>query len=373
MRYNFVIVGAGYSGSVLAERIATQLNKKVLIIEQRDHIAGNAYDYYDPNGVLVHKYGPHIFHTSAKKVWDYLSQFTDWNNYVHHVEAVIEGKNVPIPFNFNSIYQLFPENYAKKLEQLLIDQFGYGIKIPILKLMKTDNSELKQLADYIYKNVFLGYTSKQWGLKPEELDFSVSSRVPVYLSRDNRYFQDAYQGLPNQGYTEMFKNILAHKNIHLMLNTDYQDVIDDINYDNLIYTGQIDSFFNFKFGELPYRSLHFDMKTYYKEKFQNIGQLNFPNNFDYTRITEFKHLSQQKHLYTTVAYEYPMEHINGKTDPYYPIPKDENHELYKKYKVEADNLKNTFFTGRLADYKYYNMDETVLVALRLFENVICKI
>jgi UDP-galactopyranose mutase len=194
MKYDFVIVGAGYSGCVLAERITANSDKKVLIIEQRNHIGGNAYDYYDEYGVLVHKYGPHIFHTNSKNVWDYLSQFTDWNNYIHKVKAVIEGKSVPVPFNFNSINMLFPSEYAKRIENILIENFGYGIKIPILKLMKTENKELKNLAEYIYKYVFLGYTSKQWGMKPEELDFSVSSRVPVYLSRDDRYFQDVYQG-----------------------------------------------------------------------------------------------------------------------------------------------------------------------------------
>ncbi len=373
MKFDFVIAGAGYSGCILAERITSESDKKVLIIEQRNHIAGNAYDYYDENGVLIHKYGPHIFHTSVKKVWDYLSNFTGWNSYVHKVNAVIEGKNVPVPFNFNSIYQLFPHNYAGKIEDLLLGNFPYGMKIPILKLMKTENPELKFLADYIYKNVFLGYTSKQWGMKPEELDFSVSSRVPVYLSRDDRYFQDTYQGLPAQGYTEMFKKIIDNKNIHLLLNTDYKDVIDDIKYDYLIYTGQIDSFFNYEFGELPYRSLKFDFKSFDKEYFQNIGQLNFPNNYDYTRITEFKHLSRQIHSKTTVAYEYPQPHTNGVTIPYYPIPKDDNHLLFGKYRDEADKLKNIFFTGRLADYKYYNMDETVYAALRLFNKEISKL
>lgn len=372
MKFDYLIVGAGYSGSVLAERIATQLNKRVLIVEKRNHIAGNAYDYFDEKGVLVHKYGPHIFHTSAKKVWDYLSNFTEWNNYVHYVEAVIDGKQIPVPFNFNSIEMLFPKNFASNLENILLEKFGYGIKIPILKLQQTDNSDLKYLADYIYKNVFLGYTTKQWGMKPEELDYSVTSRVPVFLSRDNRYFQDTYQGIPNLGYTDMFNKMLNNPNIHILLNTDYKEIIEDIKFDKMIYTGAIDEFFDYKYGELPYRSLEFKFKSFDKEYFQSIGQLNFPNNFDYTRITEFKHLSKQEINKTTVAYEFPQEFKNGKNDRYYPIPKDENHKLFAKYKDEANKLENVFFTGRLADYKYYNMDETVLVALRLFEKKICK-
>lgn len=374
MKFDYLIVGAGYSGCVIAERLASQLDKKVLIVESRDHIGGNAYDYYDEYGVLVHKYGPHLFHTTTKKVWDYLSNFTGWHYYNHHVKAVIEGKKVPIPFNLNSIYQLFSPKYAEKLENLLLDKFGYGIKIPILKLKKTDDPELKFLADYIYKNVFLGYTVKQWGLKPEELDFSVSSRVPVYISRDNRYFQDAYQAVPKHGYTEMFKKIIANKNIHLLLKTDYKEIIEDIKFDKMVYTGPIDYFFDNLHGPLPYRSLRFDFKNFPDtEYYQELTQINYPNNYDFTRITEFKHISGQKIDSTTVAVEYPQEHIPGKTTPYYPIPKDENHEQFDKYKAEAEKLKGSvYFTGRLADYKYYNMDQTVLVALRLFEKELVK-
>ena len=372
MKFDYLIVGAGYSGCILAERIATQLGKKVLIVESRNHIGGNAYDYYDDNGVLVHKYGPHIFHTSAKKVWDYLSNFTRWNGYNHYVKAVIEGKEIPIPFNFNSIYQLFPPKFAAKLEDLLLDKFKYGMKIPILKLMKTDDPDLKFLADYIYKNVFLGYTSKQWGMKPEELDFSVSARVPVYLSRDNRYFQDIYQGLPARGYTEMFKKMTGHPNISILLQTDFREIVDDIKFDKMIYSGKIDEYFDYVDGDLPYRSLEFDLVNYEKDHFQSGGQINYPNNYKYTRITEFKHLTRQKHNSTTVAYEFPKKYIKGENIPYYPIPKDENHEQFAKYRKEADKLKNVFFTGRLADYKYYDMDQTVLVALRLFENKIVK-
>ncbi len=372
MKFDYMIIGAGFAGSILAERMASQLDKKVLVVDKRNHIAGNAYDYYDENGILVHKYGPHIFHTNSKKVFDYLSQFTKWNTYTHKVKAVIEGKNIPIPFNLNSIYELFPKKYAEKLENILIEKYGFGLKIPILKMKETDNSELKLLADYIYKNVFYGYTVKQWGLKPEELDFNVSSRVPVYISRDNRYFQDTYQCLPKNGYTEMFSNMLNHKNIKILLNTDYRDAIEYIKFDKLIYTGTLDYFFDNMFGELPYRSLEFNFETFDSPKFQELGQINFPNNYDYTRITEFKHLTQQNHPKTTIAYEYPMPFISGKNEAYYPIPRPENNDLFAKYKNEADKLKNAFFIGRLADYKYYNMDQIAGVALQLFENKIAK-
>lgn len=374
MKYDFLIVGAGYAGSVLAERIATQLNKKCLIVEKRNHIAGNAYDYYDENGLLVHKFGPHIFHTNSKKVWDYLSCFTKWNNYVHYVKAYIDGYLVPIPFNLNSLYQVFPLKYAQKLEKKLIEHYGYGLKIPILKMMEVNDTELNFLANYIYKNVFHGYTLKQWGLKPEELDSSVTSRVPVYISKDNRYFQDTYQALPLNGYTEMFRKILNHKNIHLLLNVDFNEVKDYIKYDKLIFTGPIDSYFNYIYGELPYRSLEFEFRTFEQEFFQEIGQKNFPNNYDYTRITEFKHLTQQKHHFTTVAYEYPKQYIRNINEPYYPIPKEENNELYQKYKSEAiKSGKNVIFCGRLAEYKYYNMDQIVGIALQVFEKQIAGI
>lgn len=369
-----MIVGAGYAGCILAERIASQLNKKVIIVDKRSHIAGNAFDYYDKHGVLVHKYGPHIFHTSSKKVWDYLSGFTNWNTYIHHVKVVVDGKLVPVPFNLNSIYELFPKKYAELLENKLIEKYGFGIKIPILKMKEVEDNDLKFLADYIYKNVFYGYTVKQWNLKPEELDYNVTSRVPVYISRDNRYFQDTYQALPKDGYTEMFNRIIAHPNIRVLLKTDYKEATEYINFDKMIYTGSLDYYFDNMFGQLPYRSLNFDIVTFDTDLYQEVGQVNYPNNYDYTRITEFKHLSQQVHHKTSVAFEYPQEYIAGKNDPYYPIPRPENNELFAKYKAEADKLDGSvYFVGRLADYKYYNMDQIAGVALQLFEKKIAKL
>jgi len=378
MKYDYLIVGSGLSGCVIAERIANQLNKKVLIVEKRNHIGGNVYDYYNENNILVHKYGPHIFHTQMKKVWDYTSQFTEWIIYYHKVLAVIEGQKVPIPFNLNSISQLFPNKYADKLIKDLIDNYGYGIKIPILKLMETKDKDLKFLADYVYKNVFLGYNLKQWETKPEDLDFSVTSRVPIYISRDDRYFNDKYQGIPKNGYTQMVKNIIKNKNIEVLLNTDYKNIIDNVKFDKLIYTGHIDYYFDFAFGHLPYRTLDFKFETFEfdnnKDKFQETAQVNYPNDYDFTRITEFKHLTKQNTNYSTIAYEFSKAHNpNDKnSDPYYPIPNDENHNLFNKYKLEADKLQNVIFLGRLADYKYYNMDQTVGVALQTFEKKIAK-
>ncbi len=372
MKFDYLIVGAGFAGSVLAERIATQLNKKVLIVDKRFHIGGNCYDYTDDNGILVHQYGPHIFHTQAKKVWDYLSQFTEWHPYFHRVLADVEGIKVPVPFNFNSLYKVFPEGYASKLEALLLEKYGFGLKVPILKLMENDNKDLKFLADYIYKHVFVGYTMKQWGLKPEEIDFSVTARVPVYTSRDDRYFQDTYQGIPQKGYTKIFEKLLSHPNIHVLLKTDYKDIIEDIKFDKMIYTGALDTFFDKIHGELPYRSLIFDFKSYNQTKFQEVAQVNYPNSHDYTRITEFRHFLPSESNKTTIAKEYPTNYKEGLNDPYYPIPNDENHKRYELYKKEAEKLNNVFFVGRLAEYKYYNMDQIVGVALMEFEKNISK-
>lgn len=369
--FDFLIVGAGFSGAVLAERIACQLNKQVLVVDKRNHIGGNAYDFYDEHGILIHKYGPHIFHTNSQKVINYLSQFTDWRPYFHHVLAVVEGKKIPIPFNLNSIYEIFPKKYAEKLEGFLIKNFGYGKKIPILKLKEVANEELKFLADYVYENVFLGYTTKQWELKPEELDPSVTARVPVYISRDNRYFQDRYQMMPKDGYTKMFKRMLNHPNIKILLQTDYKEILDVIKFDKLIFTGPIDEFFDNQFGELPYRSLEFHFKVEEKAYFQEVGTVNFPNNFDFTRITEMKYLTGQQTGNTTICVEYPNAFIDKKNQTrYYPIPKSKNNEKYKLYQNEANKLKTVYFTGRLADYKYYNMDQVVAKALSMFEKKI---
>lgn len=374
MKVDYLIVGAGFSGSVLAERIANELNKKVLIVDRRNHIGGNAYDFYDENGILVHRYGPHIFHTNSKKVWDYLSRFTQWRIYYHKVLAVVEGKKIPVPFNLNSLYLIFPPKYAEKCEKLLIETYGYGTKIPILKMLENSQKELKELANFIYENIFLGYNLKQWGLKPEELDPSVTARVPVFISRDDRYFQDKYQGIPSQGYTKMFENMLNHPNISILLNVDYKEIIEDVKFDRMIYTGPIDYFFDYIYGALPYRSLKFEFKTLSQEFYQEVAQVNYPNDYDFTRITEFKHMTGQKLDKTTIAFEYPETYRPEENEPYYPVPKDENLEIYSKYTKEVKKLSNiVHFVGRLADYKYYNMDQIVARALNVFEKEICNV
>ncbi|KYC39328.1 UDP-galactopyranose mutase [Scytonema hofmannii PCC 7110] len=368
MRVDWLIVGAGYSACVLAERIANELGQRVLIVEKRDHIGGNAYDYYNEYGILVHKYGPHIFHTKSKKVWDYLSQFTEWRHYYHHVLGVVEGKKVPIPFNLNTLYALFPPRYAEKLEEQLLEHFGFGVKVPILKLRETAIGDLEFLANYIYENVFVRYTAKQWELKPEELDRGVTGRVPVYISRDDRYFQDPYQAMPKQGYTEMFRRMIAHPNIKVLLNADYREVVNDIKFNRMVYTGPVDTFFDYMYGELPYRSLRFHFETLDQEHYQEVGTVNYPNDYDITRITEQKYLSGQTSPKTTLVMEYPQAYVPGKNDPYYPIPREENRERYDLYLKEAQKLKGTVvFVGRLAEYKYYDMDHAALRALSLFE------
>lgn len=368
MKFDYLIVGCGLSGATIAERIASRLGKKVLVVDKRNHIAGNCYDYYDEYGILVHKYGPHIFHTNSKIVWDYLSNFTDWKIYYHRVKAIIDGKPITIPFGIGSMYEIFPRKLSEKLEKKLLERYKHGLKIPILKLRETDDADLKFLADFIYENVFYGYTVKQWALTPEELDFSVTSRIPVLVGRDDRYFQDKYQGIPALGYTEMVRKMLDRKNIKLMLQTSFEEIAGEVVYDRLIYTGPIDSFFDYKFGKLPYRSLRFDFRSLDRERFQEVAQVNYPNNFDYTRITEFKHFLEQKSDSTTIAYEFSEEFAEGKNDPYYPIPRKENSSLFAKYRAEADKIKDdVIFVGRLADYKYYNMDQTVGVALQVFE------
>ncbi len=374
MKMDWLIVGAGFTGCVLAERIATQLNQKVLLVDQRNHIGGNSYDTYDEKGILIHQYGPHIFHTNAQHVWDYLSQFTTWRYYHHRVLAVVDGKQVPVPFNFNSLYALFPTKYADKLAKKLIAKYGMDVKVPILNIRESEkNGDLKFLADFIYEKVFHHYTQKQWGLKPDELGASVTARVPIYLSHDDRYFQDPYQGMPQHGYTALINRLLAHPNIKILLNTQYQEIADVIKYKKMVYTGPIDEFFDYMHGDLPYRSLHFNFVHTEQEHHQSVATVNYPNDFDFTRITEFKHLTGQKAYGSTYAVEYPRVYLKGENTPYYPIPREEHKALSHQYKLESEKMKDkVIFAGRLGDYQYYNMDQAVARALHLFEKEVVK-
>ena len=373
MNVDWLIVGAGFTGCTLAERIATQLNQKVLLIDRRNHVGGNAYDYHDQNGILLHKYGPHIFHTNSKKVWDYLSAFTEWRPYYHHVLAVIDGKKVPVPFNLNSLRQLFPQRYAERMEETLMEEYGFEVKVPILKMREHPNAELRTLADFIYKNVFFGYTVKQWELTPEELDPLVTGRVPVYISRDDRYFQDTYQGMPRYGYSAVFQRMLDNRNIRILLNTDFRELEGLARFNRMVYTGPVDDYFDHIHGYLPYRSLRFEFVTADEERVQEVGTVNYPNDYDFTRITEQKYLSGQKLPVSTLVVEYPQRHVPGQTEPYYPIPREENKEQYNLYLQEVEKLNGTvLLAGRLADYKYYNMDQAVAHALKLFEDCIAR-
>lgn len=362
--FDYLIVGAGFAGSVLAERLASVANKKVLIIDQRNHVGGNAYDYYDEHGLLIHKYGPHIFHTNSKAIIDYLSQFTAWRPYEHRVLASVDGQLLPIPINLNTINQLYGLNLSS--EELL--NF-YDTKAERIKSVRTsEDVVVAKVGRELYEKFFRNYTKKQWDLDPSELDASVAARVPVRVNRDDRYFTDSYQLMPLHGYSRMFENMLNHPNIKTMLNTDYREIADVIPHKNLIYTGPVDEFFNYCYGKLPYRSINFRFETYDMERYQATGTINYPNDYAYTRITEFKYLTGQQHRKTTVVYEYPT----AEGDPYYPIPRQENAEIYRKYEALAANMRNTWFTGRLATYKYYNMDQVVAQSLTLFKKLMTK-
>jgi len=372
MKYKFIIVGAGITGCVIAERLASRFGEPVLIIENRNHIAGNCHDYRNNQNILVHTYGPHIFHTNKEEVWKYLSQFTSWEEYEHNVLANIDGKLVNIPFNLNSIQKCFPESLAHNLEKKLLSNYKYGEKIPILELKNTQDKDLQFLATYVYEKVFLGYTIKQWDMDPSELDSSVMNRIPFFISKDDRYFSDKYQALPKNGYTELCTNILNHnKNIHLLLSTNFCDVKNYLKYDMLIFTGKIDNYFDYKFGELPYRDLYFEFLNYEIDEFQPVAQVNYPCNNNFTRITEFKHFYKTRTFGTTIAKEYSLKHdASVSYSPYYPVLTQESLILYEKYKTETAKTKNVIFCGRLGDYKYYNMDEAVHRALEIGNNLI---
>lgn len=379
--YDTIIIGAGFAGAVLAERLATQKNQRVLVIDKRQHIGGNCFDCFDEHGVLIHQYGPHLFHTDNKSVFDYLSQFTEWRPYQHEVLAFIDGQKVPVPFNLNSLHSLLPKSLADSLELKLIERFGYGVKVPILELRTIDDKELKFLADFIYEKIFVNYTAKQWGKKPEDISAEVTGRVPVHISRDNRYFQDKYQAIPAHGYTKIFQNMLDQPNISLLLNTDFKDVFKvdlesgKMQFMNseftgqLIFTGLIDELLEHRFGELPYRSLAFKFENLPTEQFQEKTTINYPNDYDFTRITEFKHISQQTISGTTIVKEFPQNFERDNPDkniPYYPIFTDENKQKLDRYLSFAEQFDNITLVGRLAENRYYDMDDIVAKALLVF-------
>lgn len=359
--FDYLIVGAGFAGSVLAERLASVAGKKVLIVDKRNHIAGNTYDYYDTNGILVHKYGPHIFHTNSRDVYDYLGHFTSWRPYEHRVLASVDGMLLPIPINLNTINQL----YGLQLSSGQVDHFLAERSEKKDRILTSEDVVVNKVGRELYEKFFRGYTKKQWGLDPSELDASVAARIPTRNNRDGRYFTDTYQAMPLHGYTRLFENMLSHPNIKIMLNTDYKEIEGMIPFKNMIYTGAIDDYFGRCYGKLPYRSIDFAFETYETEVYQSTGTINYPNEQPFTRVTEFKYLTGQHHSKTTVVYEYPR----AEGDPYYPVPRKENAELYSKYRMLTRDLDNVYFTGRLATYKYYNMDQVVAQSLTLFKNL----
>ena len=363
-KYDFFIVGTGFAGSVMAERIASQLDKKVLLVEKRNHIAGNAYDEYDENGILVHRYGPHIFHTNSKSIFNYLSKFTDWRKYEHEVLAFYKNDYFPIPINritLNKIYNLSlqTDDEAKN--------FFSSVREKRYPILNSEDVIVNQVGTELYKIFFEDYTYKQWNKYPIELSSSVCGRIPVRLNNDCRYFTDKYQFMPMNGYTKLFERMLSHKNIEVIFNTDYKNIIAEISFDKMIYTGPIDDFFDYAYGKLPYRSIRFEFENHDSEYYQKCAQVNYvEKSVKYTRVVEHKFLSGQMAAKTTISREYPQ--FNG--EPFYPILTEENRSIFKRYELETAKQKNVVFCGRLAEYQYYNMDQVVANTLKKFEQMI---
>lgn len=364
IEFDYLIVGAGFAGSVLAERLARTLGKRVLIVDKRTHIGGNAYDRYDDAGVLIHPYGPHIFHTNSSDVFDYLSQFTKWRPYQHRVLASVDGQLLPMPINLDTVNKL----YGLNLTSFELEKFFESVAENKDLVRTSEDVVVNKVGRDLYNKFFRGYTRKQWGLDPSELDASVTARVPTRTNRDDRYFTDTFQAMPLHGYTRMFEAMLNHPNIKVMLNTDYRDIINMLAWKHMIYTGPIDAFFDNKYGKLPYRSLDFQHVTLAQDRFQSVGTVNHPNDYGYTRVSEFKHITGQSHANTSLVYEYPC----AEGDPYYPVPRAENTELYKRYEALADLTENVTFVGRLASYKYYNMDQVVGQSLAVYKRLALK-
>ena len=359
--FDYLIVGAGFAGATLAERLAAGLGKRVLVVEKRAHIGGNAFDEYNDDGLLVHRYGPHIFHTNAIHVWDYLGRFTSWRPYEHRVRASVDGQLVPIPINLDTVNEL----YGLSLSSFEVEAFFERLAEPRAPIETSEDVVVSRVGQELYRKLFRGYTRKQWGLDPSELDASVIARVPTRTNRDDRYFTDTYQAMPAHGYTRMFGRMLDHPNIKVLLNTDYREVQDLIPFDEMIYSGPVDEFFDLRYGKLPYRSLRFQHETHPVERFQTAPVVNYPNEHPYTRVTEFKYLTGQAHAKTAVVYEYPQ----AEGDPYYPVPRPENAALYRRYEALANATPGVHFVGRLATYRYYNMDQVVAQALALYEDI----
>ena len=361
--YDVLVVGAGFAGSVMAERLAADGNKRVLIIDRRPHIAGNAFDKEDDAGILIHQYGPHIFHTNSDEVFAYLSRFTKWHPYEHRVLADVGGKLVPMPINRTTLNVLYD---AKLQTEEDVQAFLAARAEPVDVIKTSEDVVISVVGRELYALFFQGYTRKQWGLDPSELDKAVTARVPTRTNTDDRYFTDTHQAMPARGFTAMFAAMLDHPNITVKLNVDFSAIKEGVTYDHIVFTGPIDEYFDHRFGKLPYRSLRFQHETVDRPRYQDVAVVNYPNEtVPYTRVTEYKHLTGQEASATSITYEYPA----AEGDPYYPIPRSENQALFKQYEALAVAEPGVTFVGRLATYRYYNMDQVVAQALATYRRM----
>jgi len=365
--YDYLIVGAGFAGSVMAERLAAGSGKRVLVVDRRPHIAGNAFDHLDDAGILIHKYGPHIFHTNSAEIFDYLSRFTEWRPYEHRVRAVVGDKRVPMPINRTTLNELYDADLKTDEDA---EAFLASRAEPVETIRTSADVVVSKVGRELYETFFQCYTRKQWGMDPSELDKSVTARVPTRTNTDDRYFTDTFQAMPAAGYTKMFEKMLDHPNIDVMVGVDFADLADEVTYGRLIFTGPIDEYFDHRYGKLPYRSLIFQHETLDQEWFQEVGTVNYPaESYPYTRISEYKYLTGQTAAKTSITYEYP----SAEGDPYYPIPRPENQALFKRYEALAIAQSDVTFVGRLATYRYYNMDQVVGQAFSAFRKLATKL
>lgn len=390
--YDSIVIGAGIAGSVTARQLAEKGNRRVLVLEKRDHIGGNCYDRLDEYGILVHEYGPHIFHTNMEDVFAYLSRFTEWNLYEngHQVVANVNGRLIPVPFNLNTLHMVYEKEQADALEKKLADTYGEGSRVPVMKLRENPDPQIQAIAQYVYENIFLKYTMKQWGQTPEEISPDVTGRVPVLVSYDNRYFQDKYQGVPRHGFIRMFERMLDHENLTVRTGTDAKELLEfrdgakpdsGIYFEGkkfegtVVYTGELDSLYDLRYGRLPYRSLRFEFEHLDQDDFQDgHSVVNYTVSEEFTRITEFQYLTGQEDTCgTTIVREYPFAYTGGEGEiPYYAVMNPENEKIYQKYRKLAGQFPNLHLLGRLAEYRYYNIDAMTKKALELAEELLAR-